>query len=282
MTKNPFHSISASTASLLAATQETFLHSRVAEACAEHYQDAFHVMFGTIALTFVLEIWSIDTVKGLLSMPGGKELYVKSIKANLIHYILIGIPAYIVAAIRVRRRTPSSHLESALLIMGLLFSNSVQYYLVHRAFHASPKLYRYHKLHHRFNEYVPPSAGNAVSLVEYIVGYVAPFRISIFILPIDLWSLKVGMIIISVFHLINHTPKIEAITQKMLPSWWVSTHDHMEHHRKMHCHYSSPTFDIDAIFQSASDLLQKMILTEHDAPFGTAGAAPAAAHSVHH
>jgi hypothetical protein len=48
-------------------------------------------------------------------------------------------------------------------------------------------------------------------------------------------------------NIVVHTPKLEAWSERWVPFFWVSTADHLNHHRKLQVHYASPCFNIDNI-----------------------------------
>ena len=212
----------------------------------EHGNGAMNIVSFTIALTIVLELISYETVQGVLKQPDGKSLYLKALLANLVNHVFIGIPIYVFAASVLCTTVPLTTFQQFLAVMNVWLVHSVIYYSIHRAFHEYPRLYiRFHSFHHRFNTHVPPVSANAVTPVEYLVAYVAPFAVTLLVKRTDAWSLRFGTTIISVCNLLVHTPKLEALSEKWLPDWLVSTNDHLNHHRKLNTKYASPTFNID-------------------------------------
>ena len=206
--------------------------------------------FWTFLLTLCLEVWSLDTVKNVLKQKGGGlPLYGAAIFSNLRNHFLFGIPIYTVAAYLFCcddndevTLTSSERLTS---IASILFVQSVCFYTAHRAFHSNPNWYKYHRFHHRFNTNVPPMAANAVSPVEYVFAYILPFTLTLPILHVDTLSLRIALSIVSVSNLMIHTPKLSAVSERLLPVWIVSTDDHLEHHRKLNTKYAAPTFNVD-------------------------------------
>ena len=129
----------------------------------------------------------------------------------------------------------------------LLIFQSIWFYSIHKIFHTCPNYYIYHKFHHQFHIHVTPMVANAVSTMEYMIGYIMPFAIACIIWqPLEL-SLQYSILIVSIMNLFIHTPIIELWSQQIIPSWLVSTHDHLEHHRKLHVHYAAPTLNVDWI-----------------------------------
>jgi len=61
-------------------------------------------------------------------------------------------------------------------------------------------------------------------------------------------SFQIATAMLSLCNLLVHTPPIEEFVPFQAPSWWVSTSNHQDHHRKsMKSHYSSPTFNIETL-----------------------------------
>jgi sterol desaturase/sphingolipid hydroxylase (fatty acid hydroxylase superfamily) len=140
--------------------------------------DAAKVVLLTLVLTVVLEIWSIDTVHNLWQQPGGKELHREAWISSIRNPLLWGLPVYVFAAsvFCVGNGLDETWFDSLRSVFSILFFHACQYYAIHRAFHEDPQLYqRFHRFHHRFNTYTPPSAANAVTMGEYVLAYLAPF-----------------------------------------------------------------------------------------------------------
>ena len=142
----------------------------------------------------------------------------------------------------------SMQLPLILQVSWVILLHALQYYAVHKAFHESSTLYQtFHRFHHRFNVHTPPSAANAVTVGEYVVAYVLPFIPPVALLPVSPESMKWAVAIASALNLLVHCPKLEQWSKRWVPFFWVSTHDHLDHHRKLNCHYASPTLNVDNI-----------------------------------
>ena len=213
----------------------------------DHLHDAMSLMLGILFVTFLLELCSLDTVKKLLKQPGaGRSLYVAGILANLRNHLVLGVPIYILAAgLFCRCDDELYFFDSLLCILTLLIVHSVIFYVAHRSFHASPALYQHHRFHHRFNIHVTPMAAHAVSVVEYIVAYALPFTVPMPFIKTDIFSLRLSITIVVFANLLIHTPRLEEWSRINLPPWWVTTHDHLEHHRKLNTRYAASTFNVD-------------------------------------
>lgn len=213
----------------------------------EHASQGLELSCLTFALTLVLELWSIDTVRKVLDQKGaGVSLYLTAVFANLCNHFVFGWTIYLIAATLFCRDydkvTSSDRVTS---VITILFVHSICFYVAHRAFHSNPTWYRHHRFHHRFNTHVPPMAANAVSAVEYIFAYILPFTVAMPIVRPDTVSLRFAVGIVSVTNLMIHTPKLSAISEKIMPEWLVSTNDHLEHHRKLNTKFAAPTFNVD-------------------------------------
>lgn len=236
----------------------TFYEGLTALMETERFQHQFHqaisIVIGILVLTVVLELCSIDTVKGVWKQPKGQELYIKAILLNFINPGFIAIPLYsVVATVLCReKQDPSSSLtmRDVSEIIWVLGVHGVCYYQVHKMFHESPRLYRYHKYHHRFNTHVPPSSANAVEYQEYILAYLLPFVVAILIRDTAAENLAKAAWIIGIANILVHTPNLEGTYD--FGQYFVSTENHMDHHRKLKVHYGSPTFNIDTLVEKFS------------------------------
>jgi len=255
----------------------------------EHYQAlnarAHMIVNAVLMLTVLLEIWSLPTVKLLLTkQPNGRELYLKALFWNVFNQYALAIQAFSIAGTILTRSGPHldwkqpNHHHTVFVhlaeILWLWAIHSIGYYQVHKAFHLSPRWYKYHKFHHRFNSYVPPSASNAVEAMEYLLAYLLPFLLALTTWPpfllihpkykIHSESLALATSIVSVLNLWVHTPKLEGTYMSKSQAWtrwFVSTEDHLNHHRKLKCHYAAPTFNVDNIFDSLSSALSSSLGT---------------------
>lgn len=148
-------------------------------------------------------------------------------------------------------KTMTTMIQIPLLIqvIFMIFFHSIQYYMIHKLFHESTTLYQlFHRFHHRFHTYIPPSSANAVTIGEYMIAYILPFVPPLLLAPIiSSKAMKYSAGIISLMNLFVHCPQIENWSKQYIPSFFVSTENHLNHHRKLNCHYASPTFNIDYI-----------------------------------
>lgn len=217
------------------------------------------ISIGTLLLTFVLELISLPTVQSVLKQPDGVSLYRTALWYNLRNHLVLGIPTYAVAATFLC--APPYHDDTLIMaifriLMVVLLQNLV-YYQVHKTFHSSPDLYQYHRFHHRFNTYTPPSAANAVGVVEYMVAYVMPFGGIAALVGATEWETKMAVILLSVLNLLVHTPRLDSLPY--WPAFLVSPHQHMDHHRKVTVHYASPFLNVDWCVEQSEKLLRPLM-----------------------
>ena len=225
------------------------------------------VVYQTYLLTALLEVCSQPTVRRVLSQKGGQDLYRQGLLYSIFNPLFIGLPVYALAGalfLRYDDQNDVDHLKQALQIVWIFAWHAVQYYAIHKAFHENPKLYQhFHKFHHLFHTHVPPSAANAVTTGEYFFAYVIPFLAPLATAPLVFgeplhsdcayWATS----IISVCNILVHTPALESWSLSWVPSFWVSTHDHLEHHRKLYTHYASPTLNVDNLVAKCGSYFQK-------------------------
>ncbi|CAB9520252.1 expressed unknown protein [Seminavis robusta] len=199
----------------------------------------------TIAATLLLEVYSFGTTKIILS--NNKVLYFQAVVLNFINHYLYGIPVYMASSLFLVRKVDEdySYGSVALQVLGIMIVQSISYYSAHKMFHTAPGMYKYHKFHHRFHTDVTPMVANAVGFVEYWLAYILPFALAGAILNPYEDSVRLALYITSFTNLSIHTPKIEAWSEQNMPSFWVSTHGHLEHHKKLTVHYGAPTWNVD-------------------------------------
>ena len=96
---------------------------------------------------------------------------------------------------------------------------------------------------------------NAVSailkgdLAEYALAYMLPFVAGAALLRPDRMSMFVAVGIVSLNNLLIHTPKLADASAKAVPWLFVSTADHLEHHKRLTTHYAAPTVSIDRLLE---------------------------------
>ena len=177
--------------------------------------------FSTTGFWIGLSLWitsilaDITVSKRSLSsiVKSNRLLYIKGQAANTLN--LLGIGPVLYGGIRslVLRGTEAlylSDIEVSKLAL-ILASQNLGYFISHRAFHMTPKLYRFHKFHHRFDRVLIPSLGNAVSPTEFIVAYMLPFAAgALATLPNEI-TFAVAIYIVGLLNMTIHCQEMNAI-----------------------------------------------------------------------
>lgn len=130
-------------------------------------------------------------------------------------------------------------------ILSILGIHSVGYYIVHYSMHKSLYLYKFHQFHHKFDNILLPSIGNAVSMGEYLLAYVTPFILSAKLLEPNEISFVSAIAIISLLNMAIHCKELENVTWS---KYLVSPKNHIDHHKYRNKHYAAPTVNLDYFF----------------------------------
>jgi len=212
--------------------------------------DGVVMTLATFAMTLLLELASIPSVRLILRQRNGPTLYLQAIYYNLVNNGVLGPLSYWFVLHMFVRPALSSMLERAAMICAILLGHAVGYYLGHRAMHTR-RLYWAHKFHHQFKVNVSPVVANAVSFAEYAIAYMLPFIAGCALLRPDRASLFIAVGVVSLNNLLIHTPVLSELSGKLLPWWAVSTADHLEHHHSLTKHWAAPTLSIDRLLACA-------------------------------
>lgn len=217
---------------------------------ADTCTDVTLVVGGTLLLTLILEFTSREAVRGVVKREGGPRLYRLAWAYSVGNQCMLGVPLYTVAA-RWLCKPDAQHetsFEWWCAFFGIVFCQSIIYYALHARFH-TPALFWIHRFHHQFTSHVPPSAANAVSVVEYVVGYIGPLAVALITLRPSRSALREATAFLQVMNVLVHTPWLEPITERGAPWWLVGAHVHGAHHRRLTRHFASPTINWDAIVE---------------------------------
>ena len=136
----------------------------------------------------------------------------------------------------------SNNLLQPFNITGILAVHSVGYYVVHKSFHVITCLRKFHDFHHKFDYFMIPSIGNAVSTEEFLIAYVSPFIIGAYIIRPNEISFIIPISLISIFNNIIHTKELRNVKWV---KYLVSPDQHIEHHEVRTKNYSAPIFNLD-------------------------------------
>jgi len=134
----------------------------------------------------------------------------------------------------------------------LLFIQNIGYFIAHYCMHKNLFLYKYHSFHHKFDSILIPTIGNAVSTIEFLFAYTAPFVVGAYYIRPSELSFLASIGVVSVGNMVIHMEELRGV-------WWlpgfVSPTNHIEHHEKRNCHYSAPLINFDWIADTVQDLL---------------------------
>ena len=176
-----------------------------------------------------------------------KELYKKGMTEATKNLIILG-PSYYWA---VDNFIISNHFDNVNLLhtFDIVSIHSLGYYAAHRMMHRSDLFRRYHNFHHKFNETLIPSIGNAVSSSEFTFAYMTPFIIGAIIIDPNINSFNLGILIVSIMNLIIHTDELSTIKYN---KYFVSPKTHLNHHqgKNIKSTYSAPTFNLEEIWST--------------------------------
>ena len=206
----------------------------------------------TILLTAVLDVISLRTVRDLLTkQTNGRRIYFEGVAYNLVNHFLLGLPMYVITALVLCDNRRSGYetafsWTSAARILIIIMLHSFGYYHIHRKFHTSPHFFKYHAFHHRYKEFIPPSASNAVSQVEYLVAYLLPFSTGAALTRPTTLELQTAVNIVSILSLLDHMPVMEKLGDYVEP-FFVTARSHSLHHKQVTRNYAAPTWNLDWI-----------------------------------
>ena len=172
------------------------------------------------------------------------ELYIQSIFANLTNMILIGPITYSVIEYCFIDKT--TYYVQPLNLVFILFFHNCGYYVTHYYMH-KPVLSSIHNFHHKFDKYLLPSIGNAVSPQEFLLAYMSPFIISAIYLRPNQTTFITSISIISILNMAIHCKELELI---QWPIFLVSPLQHIKHHKVRNKHYAAPLLNLDYLINS--------------------------------
>ena len=183
------------------------------------------------------------------------ELYKDGMKKVLNNLILLG-PIYYFG---VDNFIISDHISDVNLIetLDIVLIHSFGYYTAHRLMHRSDLFRKYHNFHHKFNETLTPSIGNAVSGSEFTFAYMTPFMIGAYLIDPNINSFNLGIMIVAFMNLVIHTQELNDVNYNKL---FVSPKTHLNHHqgKNKKSTYSAPTFNLEYIYSELKIIFSKL------------------------
>lgn len=223
----------------------------------ENVQAGVWLMAYLVVPTLLLETWSHETSRALHKKNA--HLYWQAFALNFVNHFGLGAPAYALAVTLLAQPEEEFKVRTTVgQVFGLVVVHSICFFQAHQAFHTVKPLYRWHKFHHLFNTHVTPITANAVSMVEYVIAYLTPFGVGMLLFPCSALALQIAIQLISICNIAMHTPKLELLYKTYVPAWLpiVGTAAHLEHHKRLNCHYAAPTIDWDTILATLQRALK--------------------------
>lgn len=207
-----------------------------------HFFKGFCLGLSVCILSFVLD-YNISRKSFDKLIKTNKGLYGKSVIAVTRNLLVISPIVY--SFVGEMYLTYSYQIQYG-NIFSILGIHSVGYYIIHLSMHKSYLLYDLHKFHHNFDNILLPSIGNAVSIGEYLIAYVAPFVFSAHILRPNEISFILAIYIISLLNMAIHCKELENMKWS---KYFVSPKNHIDHHKYRSVHYAAPTVNIDYLLK---------------------------------
>ena len=213
--------------------------------------------FSTTGFWIGLSLWMTSIIadstisrKSLCSIyRSNRLLYAKGQLANALN--LLGIGPILYGGIRSTVLTETGNFSPYELnpthLALILALQNIGYFVSHKCFHLSPKFYRFHKFHHKFDKILIPSLGNAVSPTEFIVAYMTPFAVgSLATFPTEI-TFAAALYIVGLLNMVIHCQELNSVNY---PKFIVSPKKHSKHHLIRKKHYAAPFIDIDAVLEN--------------------------------
>jgi sterol desaturase/sphingolipid hydroxylase (fatty acid hydroxylase superfamily) len=231
------------------------------------YATGMRLSIVTTLVTVVFELISLASVIGMLRTKPG--LYARAWTSSLFNIMIMG-PFVGLVAFGFLCGPDLEPLARMRASLGLLAIHSVGYYAAHRLMHTKA-MYWAHSFHHKFNAHVVPTSASAVSFTEYAVAYMLPFIVGCLLIRPDVHALYSVASLISLANILIHTPPLEDAAAALIPSVFVGTDRHIEHHRNLTKNYGASVVNTDW-FIAASPTLTRAA----DAFFLSVGGKPVA------
>lgn len=130
--------------------------------------------------------------------------------------------------------------------LGVVLIQNIGYFFMHKEMHERKSIYWMHCFHHKFDDLLLPSIGNAVHPFEFLCAYVAPIVLAAYILKPSECTYLSAIGSISVFNMFIHMQELKG--WPWIPGF-VSPTDHMEHHQTRTTHYAAPFVHIDTWYE---------------------------------
>ena len=167
------------------------------------------------------------------------NLYLESLHANFKNMILVGPITYSLVDNLILDH--NSYNIQIINLSGLLLIHNSMYYMIHYLMH-KPFLYKIHKFHHQYDNFLLPSFGNAVSIEEFLLAYMFPFITGAYYLKPNEITFILSISVIALLNIVIHTQDLENVKWV---KYLVSPNNHITHHKIKNKHYSAPLLNFD-------------------------------------
>lgn len=173
--------------------------------------------------------------------PDGRKM-AEAWTMTLVNLLLIGPFVYARVVVSHRKHWIRNLLD-AFALTGV---HSACYAIVHRCMHRIAALRPIHRAHHRYVDDVIPSVGNAVSVSEFLVAYMAPFAVGSLMVRPSEHALLMSAVVVSALNLIVHAPHLH----ERIPSTSFTVHpqEHLDHHAYRTPSYSAPSISWEKLW----------------------------------
>jgi hypothetical protein len=180
-----------------------------------------------------------------------QKLYLESLDANIKNMIIIAPITYSIIDNTLINKTTIQ--LNFLKLNELLLIHNFLYFIVHFFMH-KPFLYKIHKFHHKFDDILLPSFGNAVSLEEFFLAYMFPFITGAYLVKPNELTFMSSIAIIAILNMVIHTQELENV--KWI-NFLVSPNQHIHHHRVKTKHYAAPLLNLDYFIENVNKILKR-------------------------
>lgn len=187
---------------------------------------------------------SYNEYKQLIEEEKNRQLYSDGMKAVKINLLVITPISYSIATKTIiSYETLSFQLLDCILV---IFIHNFGYFLTHKLMHNYQLMYKWHSFHHKFDNILIPSIGNATSKIEFILAYIITSFVAGYAVRPNEITFITSICIISFFNLCIHCEQLKNIC--WIPGF-VTPLEHHQHHNSKTKKYSGSIVKYDWIFE---------------------------------
>jgi sterol desaturase/sphingolipid hydroxylase (fatty acid hydroxylase superfamily) len=221
--------------------------------------ECFKVPSITMIACFFLEFisWNEEWNKKYKENINIRKKYFEAIYVNFSHEFILGPIFYAASLAYINQGSKPIHY--AISTPLVILTQNIGYALAHSWTHKKEN-YWIHKYHHTFNSktFVRPVVAHTVSTSEFIVSYVSPILLGIYLFKPDTNGIFISVSSISLLNLVIHTPqngfdyvfKNKIVLPEFINSSLITNTKHFYHHEQNpNKHYSAPLLDLDDVLE---------------------------------